>query len=143
MKRAIVVKDEVTLVVIDTKSLDIIGTGKVVCVGRRSRHVWDLGKREISQRGVTLGSNLRSMTGLVVAKKHWRKGIGRALMIRLMDVAKERGAERITLDLNAENVAALSLYKSLGFVEEGLLKKQVKFTNGNYGDIILMALKAT
>ena len=73
-------------------------------------------------------------------KKNWRQGIGRALMEILIKTAKELGAEKIALDMNADNIAALNLYKSLGFVQEGVLKDQVKYPSGQYGDIILMGL---
>jgi len=42
-------------------------------------------------------------------------GLGRALVERAMDRARERGCARIELDTEEENLAAVALYESLGF----------------------------
>ena len=42
------------------------------------------------------------------------------------------------MDLNAENVAALRLYESLGYEVEGRLTREIKI-DGRYIDLILMA----
>lgn len=52
----------------------------------------------------------------------WRgRGVGRALMAAAEQSARARGAERIVLDMAAANVGALRFYRSLGYVEHGLL----------------------
>lgn len=42
-------------------------------------------------------------------------GLGRALVDRVVQEARERGCRRIELDVNDNNAAALALYRSLGF----------------------------
>jgi GNAT superfamily N-acetyltransferase len=42
-------------------------------------------------------------------------GLGRALLAGVVELAKERGSRRVELDANDENVAAQSLYRSMGF----------------------------
>lgn len=42
-------------------------------------------------------------------------GLGRALLGRAIQEARERGCRRIELDVNDNNHAALALYRSLGF----------------------------
>ena len=42
-------------------------------------------------------------------------GIGRALMVAAMDVARERGADRMDLGTSENDVAACRLYERLGF----------------------------
>ncbi len=55
----------------------------------------------------------------------WRgRGIGRRLMEAAEANARERGAERIVLDMSSENVDALRLYRSLGYAEFGLLLRK-------------------
>ena len=44
-----------------------------------------------------------------------RQGLGRVLMLRLIDVARERGATELFLEVRADNPSAQSLYESLGF----------------------------
>src|SRR3954447_7885465 len=42
-------------------------------------------------------------------------GLGRALLEKVVELARERGCRRIELDVNDNNDAALALYRSLGF----------------------------
>ena len=44
-----------------------------------------------------------------------RQGLGRVLMLRLIDEARERGAAELFLEVRADNPSAQSLYTSLGF----------------------------
>jgi ribosomal protein S18 acetylase RimI-like enzyme len=50
-----------------------------------------------------------------------RQGLGRSLTAALVDRARRDEVEQLTLDLRADNEAALSLYRSLGFREYGRL----------------------
>jgi GNAT superfamily N-acetyltransferase len=43
------------------------------------------------------------------------QGLGRALVLRALERAAERGCRRVELDTNEDNHAALGLYTSLGF----------------------------
>lgn len=49
------------------------------------------------------------------------RGVGRRLMQGLIASAGEQHSEVITLDLRADNAAAIGLYESLGFVRCGVL----------------------
>jgi GNAT superfamily N-acetyltransferase len=52
----------------------------------------------------------------VFVEEHARgTGLGRALVERALDVARERGARRAELDVNESNEAALRLYAAVGF----------------------------
>ncbi len=44
-----------------------------------------------------------------------REGLGRALLQRFVDDARQLGAEQIFLEVRASNVAAISLYETEGF----------------------------
>jgi ribosomal protein S18 acetylase RimI-like enzyme len=50
-----------------------------------------------------------------------RRGLGRWLTTALVDQARREEIEQLTLDLRADNKAAISLYASLGFREYGRL----------------------
>jgi acetyltransferase len=52
---------------------------------------------------------------LVVADGHQRQGLGRHLMQRLIDVARERGVRKLAGQVLAENVPMLQLTSGLGF----------------------------
>lgn len=44
-----------------------------------------------------------------------RQGLGRVLMLRMIDDARERGATELFLEVRADNPGAQALYASLGF----------------------------
>lgn len=71
----------------------------------------------------------------------WRnQGVGKALLKVLMDWAEAHPTvEKVCLRVFDINPVAVKLYKKLGFVEEGRLKKCLKVGPGNYSDAILMA----
>jgi GNAT superfamily N-acetyltransferase len=52
---------------------------------------------------------------LFVMEEARGSGLGRALVERVIDLARERGCRRIELDANEDNAAALALYRSFGF----------------------------
>lgn len=53
-----------------------------------------------------------------VATSHRRQGIGKRLLMRILDMAKDKGYEEIWLGTEDDNVAARALYKSAGGEEE-------------------------
>ena len=57
-----------------------------------------------------------------VAKAYQRKGLGRRLVEGLMRAVKRSEGRRLHLEVAADNAAALGLYRSLGFKEQGRRK---------------------
>lgn len=55
------------------------------------------------------------VTNVAIAPTHQRRGIGRRLMIQLLEGAKTAGMTCATLEVRAGNAPALSLYEKLGF----------------------------
>lgn len=69
-----------------------------------------------------------------------KKGIGKQLLEQLIERAKNSSAiEKIQLNVRASNASAISLYKKMGFQEEGRLKNRVKI-EGRYIDDLIMGL---
>lgn len=59
----------------------------------------------------------------VVTKNTMRgKGIGRQILLRLLEEGAQLGAEAFTLEVRVSNAPAIHLYESLGFVSEGVRK---------------------
>lgn len=56
------------------------------------------------------------LENVLVAEEYRNSGVGRALMKKLLSDAKERGAEKVFLEVRVSNSAALKLYLSCGFV---------------------------
>ena len=59
----------------------------------------------------------------VVTKNTMRgQGIGRQILVRLLEEGAKMGAEAFTLEVRVSNAPAIHLYESLGFVSEGIRK---------------------
>jgi RimJ/RimL family protein N-acetyltransferase len=75
--------------------------------------------------------------GLNVIKSFRKTGIGTAMMIYMIDWAKNRGARKLCLGVFSTNQQAINLYKKFNFRVEGTRKKQYKI-NGKYVDEVIM-----
>ena len=59
------------------------------------------------------------IANLAVLPDYRRKGIARALLLKLVDYANKQNLVFLTLEVRKSNSAAIDLYKSLGFANEG------------------------
>ena len=75
--------------------------------------------------------------GITVAKKHWRKSIGKQMLLAAVDWAKSNRITKLQLYVRTDNIGAIDLYKKLGFVIEGTIMRAVKIEN-HYFDNYLM-----
>ena len=75
------------------------------------------------------------VTNIALTSVQRGRGLGKALMARLMRAAAARGAERMTLEVRPSNTPALRLYEGLGFAAVGIRKK---YYQDNDEDAILM-----
>ena len=73
-----------------------------------------------------------------VLRSHWRRGVATAVLTSLLEAAKVKGAVKAGLKVNAHNEAAVGLYTRLGFVTEGVLRREVTL-DGEYRDCLVMA----
>ncbi|MEX6506110.1 GNAT family N-acetyltransferase [Jiella sp. M17.18] len=84
----------------------------------------------------------RSHVGQVnlgVHDAYLRRGIGRQLLSALIDLADNwLGLARLELDVMVDNEAAIALYESAGFVEEGVARAAV-LREGQLVDTVWMA----
>jgi ribosomal-protein-alanine N-acetyltransferase len=67
------------------------------------------------------------ITTLAVHPSRRRRGLGTRLLLHLLEAAKRRGANRVTLEVRESNLAAQALYEKSGFRRRG-------FLHGYYGD---------
>ncbi len=79
--------------------------------------------------------------GIMIGDKTtWGKGYAKEASIAVINFCFTKlSLRKINLGVIANNAMALSLYRSLGFVEEGRLKKH-ELINGTYKDKLRMAL---
>lgn len=77
--------------------------------------------------------------GMGVRRAYRGRGIGRRLIETTLQAAREKGLERIELEVFASNAGAISLYEKVGFVREGL-KRRARKLDGVYDDLVVMGL---
>jgi ribosomal-protein-alanine N-acetyltransferase len=66
-----------------------------------------------------------------------RQGYGRLLLDHFMELARERGAGQMFLEVRLSNAAALSLYQKSGFNEVGMRKNYYPGEKGREDALIL------
>lgn len=74
-----------------------------------------------------------------IARDYQGRGLGRALLQNLIDVARRRGAQIMFLEVRPSNLAARGLYDSMGFNEFSVRKGYYPAKDGRE-DAILMGL---
>ena len=75
----------------------VIGTAGISCVARKEKTLH------------------RAEFGISVDKAYWGLGVGRALTEACIECASTAGYVQLELQAVAENIAALALYRSVGF----------------------------
>jgi RimJ/RimL family protein N-acetyltransferase len=78
--------------------------------------------------------------GLMVAAGHRRQGIGRALLERAVEWARDQGIEKLELHVFPYNEPAIRLYEEFGFEREGLRRGHYR-RGGELVDALLMAYR--
>ncbi|MGH9292898.1 MAG: ribosomal protein S18-alanine N-acetyltransferase [Acidimicrobiales bacterium] len=81
-----------------------------------------LGGEVVGYAGLMLAVGEGHVTTIGVDPSYQRRGIGRLLLHRLASIARERGAEALTLEVRLSNGPAQSLYRQFGFVPAGIRK---------------------
>lgn len=86
---------------------------------------------------VPLGSHAHVLTidGLAVHPSAQGRGVGRALVEAAVDLARERGARRLTLRVLAHNRPARRLYERCGFAVEGVLRGEFHLDGADVDDV--------
>lgn len=78
--------------------------------------------------------------GVTVRKDHWGKGIGSSLIEVMLEWAKSSGVIRkINLNVQANNEAAIALYKKFGFEIEDTIRRDL-FIDGKFYDAYAMGI---
>ena len=80
------------------------------------------GTEVIGMCGLYLGMFEGSISNVAVKKEYRERGIAKILLKNALEYGKERGVNEFTLEVRASNVAAIALYKSAGFCNEGIRK---------------------
>jgi putative acetyltransferase len=104
--------------------------------------VAELDGRVVAQAGLHVREGKMrhsAWVGIAVHDAFYGRGVGRALMEKLLDLADRwLGLLRVDLTVVANNTRAIGLYEKLGFVLEGTQRK-ASYYDGQYWDVLCMA----
>ena len=94
--------------------------------------------------GVVAGYGIMSLVvgeahllNICVAPEWQRQGYGHLLLDHFMELARERGASQMFLEVRLSNAAALALYRNRGFNEVGMRKNYYPGEKGREDALIL------
>lgn len=77
-----------------------------------------------------------------VAAAQQRKGLGRAMLGEMFELARGVSMKRVFLEVRPSNAAAIALYRSAGFCEIGVRNDYYRNENGSE-DALVMACELT
>lgn len=77
-----------------------------------------------------------------VAETQHRKGLGRAMLLEMLGVARSENMQRVFLEVRSSNAAAIALYRSAGFSDVGLRRGYYRDAAGSE-DAIVMACEVS
>lgn len=108
-------------------------TGALLVAEEDGRIVGILGLRRGARRSFAHVADL----GITVLSTHRGKGVGRALMVAAEAWAREVGVRKLTLGVFAHNERAIRLYRGLGYVEEGVRRRQYLLPSGPVDELLM------
>ncbi len=80
----------------------------------------------------------RCSLAIALYQAYWGLGIGTAMIGYLTELARQIGFAQIDLEVVAENMQAIALYRKCGFVETGRRVRALRFDDGSFHDELLM-----
>ena len=86
------------------------------------------------------GDGVAEMESVAVREAGRTQGVGRSLCVQAILWAQTIGAASMQLEVRSASVAAMALYRSLGFVEQG---RRSGYYTSPKDDAVLMALALT
>lgn len=96
--------------------------------------------------GVLVGSVIApeaEIINIVVHPDRRRHGLARGLMRAAMDRMGHSGARKVRLEVRESNIAAVSLYESLGFRRAGLRREYYTFPDGKRENALVLETPLT
>ena len=114
---------------------NLIGSGKAVAVAGEveGRAV---GLCTIEPRRENSEISHIGVLGIAIMEKYRNMGMGRVMMTRALELARSK-FEIVTLSVFSNNQRAIHLYRSLGFIEYGLLPLAYKRGSAYYDEVLM------
>ena len=82
------------------------------------------------------------LLNIAVAAGQQRKGLGRLVLREFLHTARQKNTRRVFLEVRPSNVAAIALYRSVGFAEIGIRRGYYQRDQGKE-DALMMACDLT
>ncbi|MEW8970671.1 ribosomal protein S18-alanine N-acetyltransferase [Mesobacillus jeotgali] len=95
----------------------------------------EVDQKVVGYCGVWIIIDEAHITNIALLPEYRGMRLGEALMAKVMELAREMGAVRMTLEVRVSNVRAQNLYRKFGF-EEGAIRKQ--YYTDNMEDALVM-----
>lgn len=95
----------------------------------------EVDQRVVGYCGVWIIIDEAHITNIALLPEYRGMKLGEALMAKVMEMAREMGAMRVTLEVRVSNERAQNLYRKFGF-EEGAIRKQ--YYTDNMEDALVM-----
>jgi len=77
---------------------------------------------------------------IVVAPSERGKGLGRALSTGAGELAVETGIEKLTAHMTPDQIGAVTVFETMGFRAEALLRDHVRDAEGAKHDLVILSL---
>lgn len=75
---------------------------------------------------------------LCIDPDHHGRGYGRQLLEHMLNLAAERKASRVLLEVRPSNISARALYRRLGFMQIGIRRRYYPARNGREDALVLV-----
>ncbi|WP_102272757.1 ribosomal protein S18-alanine N-acetyltransferase [Cytobacillus massiliigabonensis] len=92
-------------------------------------------RKVIGYCGVWIVIDEAQITNVAILPEYRGRKLGEALMRQVMEIASERGARTMSLEVRVSNSVAQSLYRKLGFQDGGIRKN---YYSDNQEDALVM-----
>jgi ribosomal-protein-alanine N-acetyltransferase len=86
---------------------------------------------------VAMGAGEAHILNLCVSDKYRSRGVGRQMLLLLLERARQAGTTEAFLEVRPTNPLAISLYQSVGFVQVGLRKGYYQSAEGREDALVL------
>lgn len=96
------------------------------------------GNCSVSALGSRIRMKHRCNIAIALYEEFCSQGIGKVMMERLLEEAKNIGFEQAELEVVARNERAIALYQKLGFEQVGYIPRAMKHKDGSYDELIMM-----
>lgn len=98
--------------------------------------VWQLDSNLIGHGVMSIGAGECQILNLCV-HPHWQgQGLGQRMLMRLLNMGRERQADTAFLEVRADNNIALQLYQKAGFNEIGIRRGYYPHSKGRMDAIV-------